>query len=67
MCTMYINTKKTSGTIHTDPSTIGTEQITSVTGKTLDQIQNEIAQEKLKQEQIKTQEAKEKRDSRVAS
>ena len=35
--------------IHTsDPSTIGTEQITSVTGKTLDQIQNEIAEEKLK-------------------
>ena len=30
-----------------DPATIGTEQITSVTGKTLDQIQNEIAQAKL--------------------
>ena len=34
-----------------DPATIGTEQITSVTGKTLDQIQNEIAQAKLKKAQ----------------
>ena len=48
MGTMYNNTKKTSGTIHTDPATIGTEQVTSVTMKTLDQIQNEIAEEKLK-------------------
>ena len=31
-----------------DPATIGTEQVTSVTMKTLDQIQNEIAEEKLK-------------------
>ena len=31
-----------------DPATIGTEQVTAVTMKTLDQIQNEIAEEKLK-------------------
>jgi len=41
-----IDTVKPS--IHTDPATIGTEQVTSVTMKTLDQIQNEIAEEKLK-------------------
>ena len=60
MGTMYNNTKKS---VITDPANIGSKQVTSVTGKTLDKIQNEIAEEKKKQqeqktrqEQIKTQE-----------